>query len=433
MTAWPEVTDAAVGQVVARAASHLDLEDLTRPLLEALAKLAGLDCAYLTVFDWDRREQEVRFVHRAGDVEITEGSRLPLPSGVSQEILLGVTRSPAQMPRAHPDSQAAKRLGLRTYVSVPVVLPRHELFGMVCGASRRPQAVGEPVVSVMEFFAKIVADHVSRARVAAIERRAERAEELLRARGMFLAVAEHQLKTPLTSLLGAARVLCDRWPELGQDDRAMFLDIVLRSALDLASRVDALLVEARADVQARDLVPVDLDLVDFVGTITRAWDAAAADHQVRADIEEGLVAWADPTALHQVLGHLLDNARKYSPGPSAITVVGRRSPEGVALAVVDEGVGLAPGINVFEAFRRGDEGHIAAVPGIGLGLHIVRNLLEAMGGSVEAAANLHRGTTFTVGLPAGQTGSPARDLGARRVGSVGRTLGSTAEADVPAE
>lgn len=84
------------------------------------------------------------------------GARLPLPDGVSQEILLGVTRSPAEMPKTHPDSQAAKRLGLATYVSVPVVLAKHQLFGMICGASRHPQPVGEPVVSVMEFFAQIL-------------------------------------------------------------------------------------------------------------------------------------------------------------------------------------------------------------------------------------------------------------------------------------
>jgi diguanylate cyclase len=87
------------------------------------------------------------------------------------------------MPATHPDSQAAKRIGLRTYVSVPVVLAKHELFGMVCGASARPQPVGEPLVSVMESFAQVVADHVNRARVAATDQRPERAEEQLQAGG----------------------------------------------------------------------------------------------------------------------------------------------------------------------------------------------------------------------------------------------------------
>jgi len=385
---------------VGRAAGHHALEELTRPLLEALAKLAGLECTYLTVFDWERREQEVRFVHRAGDVEIAEGSRLELPDGVSQEILLGVTRSPAEMPRTYADSQAAKRLGLRTYVSVPVVLAEHQLFGMICGASRHPQPVGEPVVTVMEFFAQIIADHMGRARLVATEARAERAEEQLRARGRYLAVAEHQLKTPLTSLLGATRVLHDEWPNLREDERGWFLDMAVRNALDLSSRVEGLLVEARADVQSRDLAQVDIDLVEFVELIIRAFDALT-DHQVRAEVQEGVTARADPIALHQALSHLLDNAVKYSPAPGMIRVLAHRTPDGVAIAVVDEGVGMPMGVDVFEAFQRGDHEHVGNAPGIGLGLHIVRNLMEAMGGSVTAAANAESGTTFTLSLPAG--------------------------------
>ena len=254
-----------------------------------------------------------------------------------------MTRSPAQMPKTHPDSEAAKRLGLRTYVSVPVVLAKHELYGMVCGASRRPQPVTEPVVSVMEFFAQIIADHVSRARVAATEERAELAEEQLRARARFLAVAEHQLKTPLTSLLGAAQVLHDGWPERAADQRDQFLDMVIRSAHDLSTRVGGLLVEAGADVHSRELAPVDLDLVEFVDMVTRGFDVEVADHRVRADVDAGLTTMADPTALHQVLGHLLDNAVKYSPAQGVISVVGHSTHEGVALAVVDEGVGLPVG------------------------------------------------------------------------------------------
>lgn len=384
--------------VPVRAGPNDALEELIRPLLEALAKLADLECTYLTTFDWDRREQQVRFVHRAGDVEIVEGSRLALPHGVTREILLGVTRSPALMPRTHPDSQAAKRLGLQTYVSVPVVLPKHELFGMICGASRRPNPVGEPVVTVMESFAHIVADHMSRAHLAAVEERAERAERQLRARGLFLAAAEHQLKTPLTSLLGAARIIHDGWPDLGPDQRDMFLDMVIRGALDLSSRVEGLLVEARAEVQSWDLAPTDVDLADFVEPIARTFDAVS-DHRVRAEVEGGLTAFADPSALHQVLGHLLDNAVKYSPAQGVIRVVGYATADGVAIDVVDEGPGLPSGVDVFEAFRRGDPHQIGGAGGIGLGLHIVRNLVRSMGGTVGAAGNAGGGTTFTVSLP----------------------------------
>jgi K+-sensing histidine kinase KdpD len=381
------------------AAGDPRLEGLTRPLLAALASIAGLESTYLTVFDWDRREQEVRFVHRAGGVEIEEGSRLPLPPQVSQESLPGVTRSPPHMPRAHPDSQAARRLGLRTYVSVPVVLAKHELFGMVCGASRQAGQVTEPVVSVMEFFAQIVADHITRQRVAATEQRATTAEEHLRARARYLAVAEHQLKTPLTSLIGAAKLLTDGWKVLDDVQREQFIDMVVRSGNDLSDRIDGLLTEARADVQSRELVPINLDLDQFIDAIARATDGLTTDHSVRAHVEEGLQLRADPTALHQVLGHLLDNAIKYSPRRAAVNVIASSSSGGVTISVVDEGMGLPEGMDVFEAFKRGEGEIVGATPGIGLGLHIVRNLVEAMGGTVAAEANPWRGSTFTVLLP----------------------------------
>ena len=250
-----------------------DLEALTRPLLEALATLGHLDSTYLTVLDWDRREQEVRFVHTAGEVSITKGSRLSVPDSVLHESLPGVTRSPLQPPGTHPDNQAAKALGLATYVSVPVVLAKHELYGMLCGASRLPQPVSERLVSVMEFFADIIADHLTRTRVAATEQRADLAEKELRARARFLAVAEHQLKTPLTAIQGAAEVLHARWADLGAATRDEFIGLVVRNARELSAGISGLLIEARADVRSRELAPADIDVSALVGMITRELDS----------------------------------------------------------------------------------------------------------------------------------------------------------------
>lgn len=150
----------------------------------------------------------------------------------------------------------------------------------------------------------------------------------------------------------------------------------------------------------------------LVQTITRELDAVSTHHQVRAEIEQGLTTFVDATALGQVLGHLLDNAVKYSPAEGAITVVGHRTAEGVALAVVDAGVHLPDGVNIFEAFQRGASTEVGAAPGVGLGLHIVRTLVEAMGGSVTAESGADAGTKFTVNLPMLHPGSaPSRNPG----------------------
>ena len=106
-----------------------------------------------------------------------------------------------------------------------------------------------------------------------------------------------------------------------------------------------------------------------------------------------------------MLGHLLDNAIKYSPRHAGVNVLASSTSGGIAISVVDEGVGLPDGMDVFEPFKRGHKDLVGATPGIGLGLHIVRNLAEAMGGTVTAETNPRRGSTFTVRLPHRDTAS----------------------------
>lgn len=378
-------------------ANSPNLEELTRPLLEALAKLSGLESTYLMVFDWQRNEQRVAFLYSTGPTEISEGLTIALPDGVAEESLPGVTRSPARRARAQPDSLVARGLGLEAYVSVPVMVARHKLFGMLCGASEAPGGVSEGVVSVMESIAQIIADEVTREVVAATAERAERAEERWRSRVLFLAEAEHRLKTPLTVLEGASTALLNRWPELPRDDRTALLTMLVRNTRDLARMVDELLVEARTDAQASE--PALVPLEPFVTTIVTAFDVVSASHEVVADGAQDALLWVDPASLYQVLGHLLDNAIKYSPDGGVVEVLVATTPDHIRIDVIDEGIGVPEGVDVFEAFQRGDPSELTGTPGMGLGLHIVRRLVAAMGGSVAARRNEERGSTFTLHLP----------------------------------
>ena len=388
------------GQVVARAAgkSH-DLGGLTRPLLEALAKLASLDSTYLTTLDWERRLQVVRFVHSAGELQVEEGQTVALPEGLTPESLPGVTRSPARIPKQHPDSQVAKQLGLKTYISVPVTVAKHRMYGMLCGASQVARPVGENVVTVMEFFAQIIADHITREQTAAMEERALTAEERLRSRAQFLAEAEHQLKTPLSTIQGMASLLLSKWASMKDHQRTELLTTLVRDSKELTRQVEDLLVEARADVQAREMAPIRLELGPLVRAIAGAFGSTSTTHDVVAEVEEGTMALADPTPLYQVLGNLLDNAIKYSPDGGTITLRVVPTPHDVRIDVIDDGVGLPDGVHIFEPFRRGELREDDEPPGVGLGLHIVRSLVEAMDGSVDARTNEDGGSTFTVRLP----------------------------------
>lgn len=141
-----------------------------------------------------------------------------------------------------------------------------------------------------------------------------------------------------------------------------------------------------------------MDVATVAGVMTRAFDALSDHHEVRWEVEEELRVWVDPMALSQVLGHLLDNAVKFSPNGGVVLVSGRCTTGAVEIFVVDQGLGLPKGIDVFQPFQQGEQ-DVVPGPGVGLGLHILRSLVEASGGSVTATPNAVAGSTFTVRLP----------------------------------
>ena len=385
-------------EVVVRAtANGHDLERLCRPLLGALAEFARLDSTYLMVIDWERRVQTVRFVHNVGAIEVPEGLELDSPPGLSPQALLGVTVSP-DLPETHPDSQVAKHLKLGTYVSVPIVTADHRLFGVLCAAGRVPREVDESTVSMMEFFARLIADHVSRQKSAMNELRADTAEDRLRDRARFLAEAEHQLQAPLRFVIDAAHALQTHREQLSDDEWYQAVIAIHMNTQTLARQIDKLLEEAQAEVQARSLHPERIELSELLRTMAKGFARASA-HDVRFEGSGEVWARADRAALNHALGNLIDNAIKYSPDGGAVTLRVEPGGEHARIEVSDQGVGLVDDVELFAPYQRGRDETTMALAGPGLGLYIVRNLVEAMGGTVKARPNQDQGSTFTVWLP----------------------------------
>jgi signal transduction histidine kinase len=233
-----------------------------------------------------------------------------------------------------------------------------------------------------------------------VEARADAAEDRLRSQTMLLAEAEHRLKTALAVITGWASTLEDRWGQLPDERKREGLTIIRKAAEGMADQARQLLSDARAEIRMLDLAPVRLDLREVLAVNVATFDGLSQGHAIahvtRADAD--VVIDVDPAALQQVLGQLLENAVKYSPSGSMVHVGARRDDSSVVIEVVDEGVGLPDGVDVFAPFQRGDTG----TEGAGLGLYIVRNLVRAMGGDVTAANNASArgaGSTFSVRLP----------------------------------
>jgi PAS domain S-box-containing protein len=243
-----------------------------------------------------------------------------------------------------------------------------------------------------------------RQRAALLEsERAARAEAQAanRAKDDFLAVLSHELRTPLTAILGWAQIL----REAGLAPEAVRgLDAIERNARRQARLIDDVLDVSRI-VSGRlglELAPVDFGQVieAAIDTMRPLIDAKRLDLRVRGDCGGTVVG--DAHRLQQVVWNLLSNAVKFTPAGGRVELAMERDASQCTITVSDTGAGIAPDFLplVFERFRQEESGSARRFGGLGLGLTIVRHLVEMHGGSVDAHSDgPGRGATFTVRLP----------------------------------
>jgi signal transduction histidine kinase len=224
----------------------------------------------------------------------------------------------------------------------------------------------------------------------------------------FLACVSHELRTPLSVVLGYLEILTDNWERLDEESRRDAVRHTRRAAERLKGVIGDILDAARASRRELELrrSPLRVDLLaEEVTRQARVADGAHAYVFVRR--EGSCLAAADETKLRRALWNLLDNARKFSPPGSEITVtVGRRS-DGVFLSVRDRGVGISPWHQplVFRRFTQVDRGDARRSSGLGIGLYLVKEIVELHGGKVELESEPERGTVFTLVLPPGPIGN----------------------------
>jgi two-component system, OmpR family, sensor histidine kinase KdpD len=244
--------------------------------------------------------------------------------------------------------------------------------------------------------------------------RAERAAETDRLRQALLTSISHDLRTPLASVLGAASTLRDLEAALAPDAKAELLGTIIGEAERLNRFIANLLDMTRleAGAVAPNLSPQDV--AETVDTALRRTQKVLAAHRVAVEVAPDLPPLAlDPVLFEQVLVNLLDNAAKYAPEGSTVTVRAERDGAQVRIRVLDEGGGLAEADleRIFDKFYRAQKGDRVRA-GTGLGLAISRGFVEAMGGTITARNRRDRGgACFTIALPVPGR-SAARDIAA---------------------
>jgi len=227
-----------------------------------------------------------------------------------------------------------------------------------------------------------------------------RAEEAIKARDEFLALASHELRTPLTSLSLFAQSMVREAAALPAGALTSLGQGMVRQAGRLDRLAERLLSASEIGIQPPTINRENLDLSELVRDLTLAFSsvAAAAGSTLVSSVDDHVVGNVDPNRMEQVLGNLIDNAVKFGIG-SPIEVE-LHAQDGVAiLSVRDHGPGI-PLEEQGELFRRYRRGSAAAgLGGLGLGLHVVREIVAAQGGTVRVDARPGKGSTFTVELP----------------------------------
>jgi two-component system OmpR family sensor kinase len=216
----------------------------------------------------------------------------------------------------------------------------------------------------------------------------------------FLADASHELRTPVTVLRGSSQVLLRHAGPMRPDTKQALSDLH-DEAVRLARLVDDLLTLSRLDegrAPAPEAVPLRPFLHDFLGRYGAVWSDRTVEIEPGID---GVAASVNPDSLQRILTNLIDNAARYSRPGGAIRLTAEARGPDVALSVADEGPGLDPedARRVFDRFYRANPSRSRGSGGSGLGLSIVRSLVEQSGGSIELKTGPDRGTTVTVRLP----------------------------------
>ncbi len=265
-------------------------------------------------------------------------------------------------------------------------------------------------VHLLEALASQVAVAIERTKLAEDIEEARLVSETERLRSSLLTSISHDLRTPLASIIGSASSLRSFGSELDAAQRAELLGTIQEEAERLNRFIANLLDMTRLELGAIEPHIEVVDFADVVGSALRRAAKVLAQHDVEIDIAPQLpMLRLDPVLFEQVLFNLLDNAAKYAPVGSKITLRARAFDDKVRIEVMDEGEGI-PHENlehIFDKFYR-----VLAADrvraGTGLGLAISRGFIEALGGTISAGNRTDRpGALFSIVLPASGTDAPA--------------------------
>lgn len=312
--------------------------------------------------------------------------------------------------RFHDNPLVTQAPDIRFYAGVPLTLGDGSRVGTLCVIDRVPRRLTAQQREILRHLG-LAAAHALEGRRALkreqqlAEARAAAEAEVRRFKDEFVAAAAHELRTPMTSLMGFAELLLTR--DCTPEQQRRHVERIHRQSAHLLALTQDMLDLASLDARGGlELALEPLDLLRWLRDVLQDYNPPDGRDAPRLQVLTPPPAvQADPQRLRQVLVNLLSNAYKYSPGGGAVRVGLAATPDGgAALSVQDEGLGMTADqlARVTERFYRADRGN--GIPGTGLGMSIVQDLVHLHGGRLDLASTPGQGTTVTVTLPPSASG-----------------------------
>ncbi len=432
----------AVHTVAVAANRSLDPDDILGSVLDRLLVVLNLEAAFIRLLDVEGLSLRAQRGVPAGVLEAA--AVCPVGEGLSGRVAAHGTPlvADAQFEGLSGSGESALfREGFLVAACVPLTAKGH-VFGTLAVASRYPRAFTAQDLQLLTSIGNQIGTALENAglyeRACAMARESE---ELNQLKTEFLSNVGHELRIPLTAIMGFAELLLERIPGDLNAEQERYVRTMLDSGRELLGMINNLLDLSKIKAGKIPWQPAAVDLkplLDAVADTVRPLIVKQHLHlAVDVEADDGpVVAFADEGLLKQVLLNLLSNAVKFTPAGGTVSVRARAvsdGPESVEVRVEDTGIGIAAGDleRVFQEFHQVDGSPTRDHPGTGLGLAITKRLVELQGGRIWAESRLDEGSRFTVRLPLGHTPdalpvAPARQPGIME--SVMESLVATAAA-----
>jgi PAS domain S-box-containing protein len=387
------VTDSSVGR--------LALDDLLRETLGRARELLDADSGAILLTTEDGRSLVVNAA--VGMDEKAIGQLIPVGEGVAGSI--AARRAPLiveDLAAVRPVNPFLRQKA-RSLIGAPLIV-EERLIGVIHADTIVPRRFSESDLRLLQLAADRIALAIEQTRLYDVEKQARRqAEESNRMKDEFLALVSHELRSPLNAMVGYARLL--RFGKLDAQKVKNAVDVIERGGKVQAQLIDDLLDTARiiSGKLRLDIGPVDLVAV-IEGAVQTIYSAAAAKRiTIHTDLNPkvGRIT-GDPERLQQLVWNLLSNAVKFTPPGGRVETRLERVDPHICITVSDTGKGICPEFlpYVFDRFRQADASSSRRYGGLGLGLALVKYLVELHGGTIEAFSEGEgKGATFKALLP----------------------------------